>query len=443
MGPAAGVKSMGLARFSASSASGKQTSLERTATGGTSLYCERREKQPVLPGGSPVGPLAGIREPSFDVVLDDHRSHAYNLNDRPGAHKRRTISLDDPLDFVDAGQTSLWDIRQFLYPERYRLAGGIVLLAGSTSISLVFPRVIGTVMDSCLSGETAPAGEVYSPTSAALVLFGLSVVQAIFVASRSQVLNRSGEAVATRLRQQTFKSLVFADCAFLDGMATGEMLSRLSSDTDAIRKLVTTHALSGLRSALMVCGCAGMMLHISPALCAVSFATFPTAMMLTRHTGRIIKNRQAVVQSALAQASADAHTALLNIRTLRLFSGERRAAEVYDTRTEAVRSHAVAVGTYAAVMEAGMGLALSSSLLIVLAVGGQQVLDGGLSYGDLSSFFMYTLSLGFSVGGLSTVYAEVQRASGASERLLSLLRRPSPRSGGLRLPALALSLIHI
>jgi ATP-binding cassette subfamily B (MDR/TAP) protein 8 len=93
--------------------------------------------------------------------------------------------------------------------------------------------------------------------------------------------------------------------------------------------VVTTHALAGLRSLLMISGCAIMMLQISPQLCAVSFAAFPAAMLLSRYTGRLIRERQAAVQAALADASADAHNALLNIRTLRLFAGERRASDRY------------------------------------------------------------------------------------------------------------------
>lgn len=372
-----------------------------------------------------------------------------------------------------AKASPLFDLAEFMYPERHRLAGGLVLLVGSTSISLLFPRVMGAVMDSCISGDAGPGGAAYSPASAALALFGLSVLQAVFVAARAQLLNRAGESVAADMRSRTFRSLVLADSAFLDATATGELVSRLSSDTDAIRKVVTTHALAGLRSLLMIGGCAVLMLQISPPLCAVSFATFPAAMLLSRRTGRLIRDRQAAVQAALADASADAHNALLNIRTLRLFAGERRESDKYCSLVDQVRDHAVAVGAYAAVMEAGVGLALSSSLLAVLAFGGQQVLDGSLSYGDLSSFFMYTLSLGFSAGaarwcygglvawslgrsaplplltlphlppltlclsgGISSAYAEVQRASGATDRLLSLLRRPPPPNGQLRLPPL-------
>ena len=72
----------------------------------------------------------------------------------------------------------LRELTEFLYPERHRLAGGVVLLVGSTSISLLFPHVMGDVLDSCMRGEAGPGGAVYSPASAAAALFGLSLLQA-------------------------------------------------------------------------------------------------------------------------------------------------------------------------------------------------------------------------------------------------------------------------
>jgi len=185
---------------------------------------------------------------------------------------------------------------------------------------------------------------------------------------------------------------------------------------------------------IMVGGCSLAMVSLSPKLCLVSFATFPAAVLLSRHMGKRIKARQRAVQEALAAAAAEAHSALLNVRTLRLFAAERLASERYDERVRAARDEAATAGLYAAAVESGVGLAMQSSLLSVLAVGGQQVLDGALSYGELSSFFMYTLFLGFNAGNIATAYAELRRAAGASERVLALIGRPPPLTGSGTLP---------
>ena len=136
-----------------------------------------------------------------------------------------------------------------------------------------------------------------------------------------------------------------------------------------------------------------------------------------------MKKRQAATQQALATATAEAHRALLNMRTLRLFAAEPAVLARYGAAVRQVQTEAVAVGSINGLAEAGVGLAMQGSLLAVLAVGGQQVIDGILSYGDLSAFLMYTVFLGFNAGALGGAYAEVRRAAGASERLLEIMAR--------------------
>lgn len=110
-----------------------------------------------------------------------------------------------------------------------------------------------------------------------------------------------------------------------------------------------------------------------------------------------------------------------SIRTVKLFCAEDAASERFGERIEEARRQGEAVGAAAALSEAGVGLALQSSLLCVLAVGGQQVLDGTLSYGDLSAFMMYSVYTGFSAGTVASAFVELRRATGASERVLHLL----------------------
>jgi ATP-binding cassette subfamily B protein len=141
-----------------------------------------------------------------------------------------------------------------------------------------------------------------------------------------------------------------------------------------------------------------------------------------RWAGDAMRLRQKQTQAALALATAEAHRALLNMRTLRLFAAEPAVMARYSTAVREVERQAVAVGSIGGLAEAGVGLALQGSLLAVLAVGGQQVIDGSLSYGDLSAFLMYTVFLGFNAGNLGGAYAEARRASGASTRLLEIIQ---------------------
>lgn len=273
-------------------------------------------------------------------------------------------------------------------------------------------------MDSCLTGATGG----WTPAAAAAALFGLFGVQSVMVAVRGRLMAIAGERVAARLREDTFASLLLRhDVAFFDRHRSGDLQSRLISDCSSLQKLVVSDTIGALRSTLLACGSSLAMLSISPSLFCVSLLSFPPAVVIARKMGARMKARQREVQDLLGEAGAEADRALGSVRTLKLFSAEHEALERYGGKVGAAREHAEAVGAASALSEAGVGLALQSSALLVLAVGGQQILDGQLSYGDLSAFLIYSLMSGFSAGNVASAYAEFRRAAGASERVLRLL----------------------
>jgi ABC-type multidrug transport system fused ATPase/permease subunit len=189
----------------------------------------------------------------------------------------------------------------------------------------------------------------------------------------------------------------------------------------------------------MATGAGVAMLSISPSLFCISLLSFPPAVVLARRMGETMRERQRQVQEALGEAGAEAERALGNVHTLKLFAAEGEALERYGAKVTTARRRAEEVGAAQALSEAGVGLALQSSALLVLAVGGQQILDGTLTYGDLSAFLLYSMMTGFGAGNVATAYSEFRRASGASERVMQLLEpRPADlereRSVTLQLP---------
>ena len=186
-----------------------------------------------------------------------------------------------------ADSTFRQHVAELVWPERWRLAGGFALLAGSSVISLVFPKAVGEAMDVCLSGDG-----YWTPARAAGALCALFTVQSVMIGLRSHTLTAAGESISASLRRRTFRSLLDQELAFFDVTRSGELLSRLSADTQALQKVATTHSVAAARGAIMVVGCVGMMCKISPALCAVGLAAFPAATLLSQFSGRRIKERQ-------------------------------------------------------------------------------------------------------------------------------------------------------
>ena len=342
-------------------------------------------------------------------------------------------ALDPALDTAQTDRRFFAHVMSLALPERPRLAAGLGLLGASSLISLAVPRVAGNVLDLCLAADAQLA-----PHDAALGLFALVSIQSVLIAARSYLLTVAGERVSFALRRRALETLLRQELAFFDQAQTGELLNRLSADAAALQRLLTTHLVTGSRALVMLTGCTAMMASISPSLCLVATLAFPPAVLISRATGRRIKARQQKVQDSLAAAAAEGQRALGALSTLRLFSAEEAAGRRYEARLRTALDEATAVGALSASMEAGVSWAMHASLLGVMAAGGQQVISGALSYGDLSAFLMYTIFLGFNAGNVGSVYAEVQRAAGASRRLLELLDLPGMRQGGA-LPSLETS----
>ena len=342
-------------------------------------------------------------------------------------------ALDPALDTAQTDRRFFAHVMSLALPARPRLAAGLGLLGASSLISLAVPRVAGNVLDLCLAADAQLA-----PHDAALGLFALVSIQSVLIAARSYLLTVAGERVSFALRRRALEPLLRQELAFFDQAQTGELLNRLSADAAALQRLLTTHLVTGSRALGMLTGCTAMMESISPSRCLVATLAFPPAVLISRATGRRIKARQQKVQDSLAAAAAEGQRALGALSTLRLFSAEEAAGRRYEARLRTALDEATAVGALSASMEAGVSWAMHASLLGVMAAGGQQVISGALSYGDLSAFLMYTIFLGFNAGNVGSVYAEVQRAAGASRRLLELLDLPGMRQGGA-LPSLETS----
>ena len=158
-----------------------------------------------------------------------------------------------------AGSTFGQHVAALAWPERWRLAGGFALLAGSSVVSLVFPKAVGEAMDVCLSGDG-----YWTPARAAGALCALFTVQSVMIGLRSHTLTAAGESdlrvtpAAAPSDHCSIRSWPSSDVT-----RSGDLLSRLSADTQALQKVATTHSVAVARGAIMVVGCVGMMCKIS------------------------------------------------------------------------------------------------------------------------------------------------------------------------------------
>ena len=321
---------------------------------------------------------------------------------------------------------SLRRILRLARPELASLAAGTVFLLIGSATGLVFPKKIGELVD-----DAARRG-LGSLNETALQLLGLAAVQAISFALRFTLFTVAGERVVTRLRADLFARLMEQEIAFFDQRKTGELTNRLASDTTVLQNTVSVNVSMGLRFVATIAGGLGLLFYTSRSLTLLMLAVVPAIALGAVAYGRRLRKLSRDVQDALAVSSEVAEEALSGIRTVRAFTAEpsevKRYAAAVGRSFDLARSRAHMGSMFMGVVSFAGYAAIAG----VLWRGGVLVSAGELTVGRLMQFLIYTVLVAFSLGGLSDVWADFMKASGAADRIFELLDRTpaiSPTAG--------------
>ncbi|CAH0487278.1 unnamed protein product [Peronospora farinosa] len=304
-------------------------------------------------------------------------------------------------------------------PEKKPLAISISALGVSTFITMCVPYGMGKVIDVVTTGSAAAMS---LPTVVAL-LGGLFTTGSIANIIRVNTTNMIGERIINRLRQDTYASILRQELSFFDSSRTGELLNRLSADTTLIGKVLSDNVAGGLRSSGQALGSITMIFITCPQLAVIMLSVVPPIALGAVSYGRYVKKLTAEVQTQLSEATEVAEEKLSNIRVVRWFAKETHEVEAHRKKVDQVLQLARKRSLASATFFGGVDFGVKLSMLGVLGYGGQMVVDGLLTSGELTSFLLYTLYVGFSFAGMSSFYAELMKGIGASTRVFELLQR--------------------
>ena len=319
----------------------------------------------------------------------------------------------------EAGQRDLKPLRHllpFLRPYRLHIAGALVALVVAAGTVLTLGMGLRLLID-----QGFRAGDRQLLDQAVLALLGAVVVLALATYCRFYLVSWIGERVVADIRRAVFDHALSLDAAFFETTRIGEIQSRLTVDTTLIQTVVGSSASVALRNMLLFAGGTALLLITSPKLTGLVFLVVPLVVVPILTYGRRVRRLSRESQDRIADVGAQVEETLNAVRIVQAFGHEPIDRERFAGRTEEAFAAAQRRVAARAMLTAVVMLLVFGAVSLILWVGGQDVLAGAMSAGDLSGFVFYAIIVAGSVGAISEVFGDLQRAAGAAERLLELL----------------------
>lgn len=306
---------------------------------------------------------------------------------------------------------ALWP---FVRPYRPLLAGALAALLVTAGISLILPVAVRRIVD----GFDLGARLLDQYFIAAL---GIAALLALGTALRYALVTRLGERVVADIRQAVFGRVIGLSPAFYEQVMTGEIISRITTDTTLILSVIGSTVSLALRQMLVAAGGMAMLLLTSAKLTGLMLLIVPVVLVPIIGLGRRLRGLSRENQDWIAASAGSASESLLAAQTVQAFTAENASRAAFADVTERSFASAARRIRVRAVMTAAVILLIFSGVIGVLWIGARDVRAGTMSVGELVQFVIYSIMVAGSVGALSEIWGELQRAAGATERLGELL----------------------
>jgi ATP-binding cassette subfamily B protein len=327
------------------------------------------------------------------------------------ARQPQTTGEDRPASRRVGALAALWP---FVRPYRRLVALAGLALVLTASVSLVLPLAVRRVVD----GFGAGAALLDSYFAAAI---GVAALLALGTGLRYYLVTRLGERVVADIRKTVFARTIGMSPAFFERVMTGEVLSRITTDTTLILSVIGSSVSIALRNVLILIGGMGLMLFTSPKLTGLVLLIVPAVIVPIILLGRRLRVLSRENQDWIAASSGNASEALLSVQAVQAFTHEAESRATFDHVTErAFESARTRIATRA-VMTVIVIFLIFAGVVGVLWVGARDVRADLMTPGELVQFVIYAVMVAGGVAALSEIWGELQRAAGATERLVELL----------------------
>ena len=329
---------------------------------------------------------------------------------------KTNAAIADPRDRDKSRRLSaLKELWPFLKPYKLMIFAAFLALTLTAAVSLILPLAVRRVVDTFSSGNTVILDQYF------LAAIGIAGLLSIGTALRYALVTRLGERVVTDIRKAVFGRVIHLSPQFFEKIMTGEVLSRITTDTTVILSVIGSSISVALRNVFILFGGMILMLLTSLKLTSLVFLIVPAIIIPILVLGRRLRALSRENQDWIAASSGNASEALMAVQTVQAFSHENLTKNSFNAVAETSFSSAKKRITTRSFLTVIVIFLVFSGVVGVLWVGARDVRNELMSVGMLVQFVIYSIMVAGAVAALSEIWSELQRAAGATERLVELL----------------------
>ena len=306
-------------------------------------------------------------------------------------------------------------LSKFFLPYKVGLGVATAVLILTAILSLILPLAVRGIVDS-FRNETSQLTDRYF-----LIAIIIAGFLALGTAARYYLVTRLGERIVADLRVAVFTRVINMSPEFFERILTGEILSRLTTDTTLILSVVSSSISFAMRNILIFVGGVAFMTYTSAKLTGLAFLIVPLILLPVLALGNKLRKLSRVSQDKIADTSGIASELLVAVQTVQANTNETFSAEKFHAMTEDSFVVAKKRILIRSILTAMLIFFVFTGIVAVVWFGALNVKDGSMTEGQLVQFLIYSVLVAGSVAALSETFGELQRAAGASERLLEIL----------------------
>ena len=311
-------------------------------------------------------------------------------------------------------------IFKYVRPYRGVFITGLVFIALSSGTTMAFPYFLQKLIDSANGVMKGPFA--YTPGTIALIMIAVLSVQMVFSFLRIYLFTYVGEHAVADMRKDIYRHMLMMPMDFFAQRRVGELSSRITADVSQIQDAVTSVLAEILRGILVLVIGIGLILVISPKMTLLMLSVVPVIIVIALVFSKFIRKLSRQAQDQLAESGTVVQETLQGISNVKAFSNEWYEINRYNKSISNVVRLAVKNGQFRGLFTSFMLFSVFGAIVLVIWYGAGLMQHGQLSFGNLTSFVVYTAFVGGTMAGFAELYTQLQKTLGATQRVRELLK---------------------